>query len=31
LPLIRELKKLPEAESESQWLGAEAEVRLTEF
>jgi MFS family permease len=31
LPLIRDLKKLPEAESESQWLGAEAEVRLTEF
>jgi MFS family permease len=31
LPLIRDLKRLPEAESESQWLGAEAEVRLTEF
>jgi MFS family permease len=34
LPIIRELKTLPEAESESQWLGAEAsvrEARLTEL
>jgi hypothetical protein len=29
LPIIRDLKVLPEAESESQWLGAEASVRET--
>jgi hypothetical protein len=30
MPLIRELKALPEQERESEWLGLEAEVRRPE-